>query len=68
MLTEYGRIREYVDGIRFHWFVEKKELRIMDNDGNVVFLPRRKIPTLQRFLVSIQHLPKTKLKEKNERQ
>jgi len=64
MLTKYGRLREYKDGVEFEWHVEEEVLKIKDEMGKVAWLPRRKIPTLQRFLVSIQHLPKTKLKGK----
>jgi len=66
MLTQYGRIRKYKDGVEFEWNVEGKQLKIKDSDGNVVWLPKKKIPTLQRFLLSIQHLPETKLRDKDE--
>ena len=64
MLTTYGRIRRYKDGVIFEWDVEEKTLRIVDKHTDSVWLPRKYIPTLQRFLVSVQHLPNTKLREK----
>ena len=64
MLTDYGRIRKYVDGVEFEWHVEEKVFVITDQYGQTVMLPKKKIPMLQRFFVSVQHLPMTKLRKK----
>ena len=64
MLTHYGRLRIYQDGVHFEWDVEKKEFSITGINGGTSFLSRKHIPRLQRMLLSVQHLPNTKLKEK----
>jgi len=68
MLTTYGRVRKYKDGVEFRWDVELKEIVITvattDDEEVYIILPKKKIPTLQRFLLSVQHRPETKLKEK----
>ena len=64
MLTNYGRLRHYKDGVMFRWNVKDKMFEITDEWGNISVLRGKKIPVLERMLISVQHRPESKLKEK----